>query len=112
MPADIDRDVADLKGAAALPRKNGELVFNQPWEGRIFGMALALRSQTPYAWSDFRERLERQIAAAGPSDDGSRYYEHWLGAFEALLNDMELLTPAELERRAHEYEIGLREEVF
>ncbi len=37
-----DRGVSDLTGDEALPRKNGELVFNEPWEGRAFGLAAAL----------------------------------------------------------------------
>lgn len=31
-----------MSGAAALPRRNGELVFEAPWQGRAFGLALAL----------------------------------------------------------------------
>jgi nitrile hydratase accessory protein len=110
--SDIDREVADLKGSAAMPRKNGELVFNQPWEGRAFGLALALRELSPYPWEAFRERLEREIAQADPDQDGSHYYERWVGAFERLLADEDLVGAEELERRAHEYREGLREEVF
>ena len=36
------REIADMSGQAALPRKNGELVFDEPWQGRVFGMAVAL----------------------------------------------------------------------
>ena len=105
----IDREVA---ATPRLPRKNGELVFNAPWEGRAFGMTLALRERRPFPWADFRDRLEREIAAAGPDDDGTRYYERWLAAFERLLADAGVVDPAELERRTHEYLEGEREEVF
>ena len=37
-----DRLIANMEGSAALPRKNGELVFEAPWEGRAFGIAVAL----------------------------------------------------------------------
>jgi nitrile hydratase accessory protein len=110
--SDIDREVADLKGPAAMPRRNGELVFNQPWEGRAFGMAVALRDSHPFGWEAFRDRLEREIAAAGPADDGTRYYERWLAAFEQLLVNEGLVNSRELALRAHEYREGLREEVF
>ncbi len=105
----IDREVADTP---RLPRQNGELVFNAPWEGRAFGMTLALREAEPFDWADFRTRLEREIAAAGPADDGTRYYERWLAAFERLLEDAGLVDQAELERRTREYLEGEREEVF
>ena len=109
---DVDREVADLKGPAAMPRRNGELVFNQPWEGRAFGMAVALRDSHRFGWEAFRVRLEREIAAAGPADDGTRYYERWLAAFEHLLVDEGLVSSDELILRAVEYRDGLREEVF
>jgi len=105
----IDREVAETP---KLPRKNGELVFTAPWEGRAFGMTLALRAQDPFPWTDFRVRLEREIAAAGPEDDGTRYYECWLAAFERLLEERGLLDSKELEARTHEYLDGEREEVF
>lgn len=109
---EVDREVADLNGPAALPRRNGELVFNRPWEGRAFGMAVALRSKRPYPWSAFQERLEREIATAGPADDGSHYYERWVAAFERLLVDEGLVGAEELQGRVREYREGLREEVF
>ena len=37
-----DRRIEDLGDSLAVPRKNGELVFEAPWEGRVFGMAVAL----------------------------------------------------------------------
>jgi nitrile hydratase accessory protein len=108
----VDREVADFKGPAAMPRRNGELVFNQPWEGRAFGMAVGLRDSQVLRWEAFRDRLEREIAAAGPADDGTHYYERWLAAFEQLLVEEGLVSSEELTHRADEYRKGLREEVF
>ena len=107
--ADVDAEVAATR---SIPRKNGELIFNSPWEGRAFGIALALRASRPYPWDDFRERLEREVAAAGPADDGSRYYERWVAALAALLADRGLIDHEELDRRTREYLDGVREEVF
>ena len=42
---DIDREIANMQGATALPRKNGELIFYEPWEGRVFGMAITLHGE-------------------------------------------------------------------
>ena len=39
---EVDPRIANLDSSAALPRKNGELVFKAPWEGRAFGMAVVL----------------------------------------------------------------------
>ena len=109
---DVDAEIARATGPATLPRRNGELVFTAPWQGRAFGMAVALRQGGRFAWRDFQERLEREIAAAGPHDDASRYYEHWLAALERLAVDRGLVDGEELGRRAGEYRSGLRDEVF
>jgi nitrile hydratase accessory protein len=87
----------------ALPRSNGELVFAEPWEGRVFSLALALRSRRPYAWTTFGEKL-----AAALRDDSQNYYEAWLRAFESLLIDGGLISEDELHFRASEYRRGIR----
>ena len=53
----------DATGPEAPPMANGELVFEAPWQGRIFGMATHLAEQGVYAWDDFRARLIARIAA-------------------------------------------------
>jgi nitrile hydratase accessory protein len=112
MTQSIDRQVTDLQGRAALPRKNGELVFEHPWEGRVFGLALALRARRPYPWAEFRDRLETEIATAGDDDAGLHYYEWWTRAFESVLVDEGIVSREELARRTWEYRRGLRDEVF
>ena len=108
----VEREIADARGPEAPPRRNGELVFNAPWEGRAFGMALAVRGRSPFPWDEMRELLEGRIAAAGPADDGSHYYEHWVAALEELLERRSLLSRAEVDRRTREYLGGERDEVF
>ena len=105
----IDRRVADLAGQAALPRKNGELVFEAPWEGRALGMAVVLSQGGRYDWEEFRQRLIQQIGQAEPEQ---AYYASWLAALEALLLDKGLLSPAELATRTADFESGARDEVF
>jgi nitrile hydratase accessory protein len=109
---DVDREIADARGSAAPPRKNGELVFNAPWEGRAFGMALAVRAQHRYSWRRLQSLLERRITAAGPADDGSHYYEHWIASLEDLLVEGGLISRADLDRRTEEYLAGERDQVF
>lgn len=110
--SDIDREIADARGSAAPPRKNGELVFKAPWEGRAFGMALAVRARHRYSWRELQELLERRITDAGPADDGSRYYEHWMASLEDLLVRGGFISHADLDRRTEEYLSGDRDQVF
>ena len=47
----------------APPRRNGQLLFERPWEGRMFAVALALSRDGHYEWEDFRQSLIASIAA-------------------------------------------------
>ena len=98
MTTSADPRIAIMDDETALPRKNGELVFNAPWEGRIFGMAVALNDQGAYDWDAFRDRLKDSIATAESAGDDSSYYERWLRSFESLLLDRGLVSVEELDR--------------
>ncbi len=105
-----DERVGLMEGPSALPRKNGELVFEAPWEGRVFGMAVALSDHRLYGWDEFRARLIDEIATAEAATAGSTYYERWLAALETLLTARGVITRAELDVRAAEYLSGERED--
>src|SRR5262249_61951348 len=62
---EASRLVANMEGVIAVPRKNGELVFEAPWEGRVFGMAVALYDQRHYTWAEFQRSLIDEIARVG-----------------------------------------------
>lgn len=87
----------------APPRSNGELLFQRPWEGRAFGMAIALSKKGHYEWEDFRQELITSIAeweATHSKDDPDwDYYQRWLLALEQLILQTYLIDPDELEKR-------------
>lgn len=95
----------DLLGTINLPRRNGALVFDAPWEGRSFGLALALHERGLFQWEEFRQQLKRSIA----EDPGGDYYERWLLALERLLLQKGLLTQSEIANRVDEHARGERE---
>jgi nitrile hydratase accessory protein len=71
-----------------LPRANGELVFEEAWQGRALGLGVVVLQRTGAAWSEFRDHLAAAIAAHAPSPGESAataYYTAWLDAVEALL---------------------------
>ncbi len=105
-----DKQIANMEEGIALPRKNGELVFEAPWEGRAFGMAVALNENGEYDWSEFQSMLAAEIADAGQSYDSSTYYERWLASLENLLLDKGILEAKELEARTTEYASGERDD--
>jgi len=108
----VERLVADMTGPAAVPRKNGELVFAEPWQGRAFGMAVALSEQGAFDWEEFRQELIAQVAAAEGRGGPFEYYEIWLATFERLLAVKGLVSGAEVEECAFQFEFGERDEVF
>ena len=106
MSTGTDGRISEMQGELSLPRSNGELVFAAPWEGRAFGIAVALNEGGAYEWSDFQRRLAEEIAAAPPDDEGSVYYERWLASLERLLLEQGMITREELENRFAAYESG------
>lgn len=95
----------DVDGPAAPPRSNGELVFAEPWEGRAFGLAMAMVDRGAITYDAFRARLIARIAAwerAHPDGAEFRYYRCWLGALEDELAEHGLLAQADLVARSAE----------
>ena len=88
---------AAVGAAAPLPRDNGELVFEEPWQGRALGMGVVSLERAGASWEDFRRHLVAAIAARSPRDGESAataYYAAWLDALEALLAERGLLPSA------------------
>jgi nitrile hydratase accessory protein len=99
---------ASMIGSAdAPPRSNGELLFQRLWEGRAFGMAIALSKKGHYEWEDFRQELISSIAdwekEHGEYDPDWDYYERWLLALEHLLFELDLVDRQELETRTAQF---------
>jgi nitrile hydratase accessory protein len=107
-----DRQIADMDGASALPRKNGELVFDAAWEARIFGMTISMHDRQLFAWNEFRAELIEEIAEADRANSESTYYERWLAAFEHLLIEKGLVSQDELAARVEDFESGRRDDAF
>lgn len=112
MATNTDSSIADMEGPAALPRQNGELVFEAPWEGRAFGLAVVLNEAGRYPWPAFRDQLVAQIAGDEAKGIESTYYERWLASLEELLVAQGLVDRGELEARAQEYASGDRADEF
>jgi nitrile hydratase accessory protein len=105
-----DPRIAIMDGESALPRRNGELVFQTPWEGRAFGLAVAMNDRGLYHWNEFRARLVARVAAGDAAGDSATYYERWLAALETLLLERGFVTREELDHRTAEYASGERDD--
>jgi hypothetical protein len=80
-----------------VPRRNGELAFEAPWQSRVFGLAAAvIETRFGKDWEPFRVRLIAAIAA----DEERPYWESWTAALEELLLTTGLLSAGDLEQVA------------
>ena len=71
------------------------MVFDAPWESRLFGVTLALVEAERFAWSEFQQRLidaVRLWESDHPDGEGYRYYERWAEALESLLDDLGIVA--------------------
>lgn len=95
------------KSETPLPRSNGELVFEEPWESRAFGMAAALADQGVFSWTDFQHVLIAAIADYERDHDSIekpyRYYERWFAALEALIVNYGLIAAKDIDARTEDY---------
>jgi nitrile hydratase accessory protein len=92
----LSPEVTAMVGPSAMPRDNGALVFEAPWQGRAFGSAVAAVQGLGLPWDEFREHL---IAAIADQPDRP-YYESWVSALEAFVVAHGLATVGEVDRRA------------
>ena len=93
----------DISGAAAPPRRNGELVFSEPWQSRAFGMVMALCDRGHLEWEEFRQELIAAVAAWETEHPDGRdydYWRRWLEALESISSRRGLVSPAEVDGRA------------
>jgi nitrile hydratase accessory protein len=96
--------VLDVDGPAAPPRRNGELVFQAPWESRLFGVTISLQRAGLFEWEEFRRLLIEEIGAwerQGHAQAEWSYYERWASALERLLASKGLCASGDLARRVH-----------
>lgn len=88
----------DVEGPAAPPRANGELVFDEPWQRRLFATTMALCEAGAFTYGEFRQRLIDEIdTTPGP------YWWSWQDALEHLLAERRLCQPDELAARAETF---------
>ena len=74
-----------------------ERVFAEPWQAQAFALAVRLSQQGHFTWKEWVAALAQELAT-DPTDDGNRYYVHWLAALERLVIEKSLCTRADLAR--------------
>ena len=107
--------LAGILETEAVPTDgDDEVVFDAPWQARVFGLAVALyEADDGRDWAAFQRDLAGRIGAADPArmqgDVEAAYYREWLECLEDDLVDSGVLEPDEIDRRAHEFTAGERD---
>jgi nitrile hydratase accessory protein len=93
-------------GPGSPPRSNGELIFEAPWESRVFGMAVALSDEGAFTLADFQQSLIGAISeweSLGKPSESFRYYECWLVALERLVAVNLPVPVSDIDERATDF---------
>lgn len=80
-----------------ITREPNEPVFHEPWEGRVFGLTMALMPLLGRNVDAFRfaqERLSRDVYLSG-------YYRRWLAGLETRLTEAGLLNADAVDGHLH-----------
>ncbi len=70
-----------------LARRDGEPVFDEPWQAQVLGVASSLVDRGLFSarvWSETLGATLRQAAADGAPDNSTTYYEAVLATLEQL----------------------------
>ncbi|MEU4091769.1 nitrile hydratase subunit beta [Streptomyces sp. NPDC026673] len=93
--------IADMGGTPGWgpvrPPRAGEPVFEEPWQGRAFALAILSTRVSGYTVDGFRHAQER-LDRAAYLDEG--YFGRWLNAAELMLTESAVLAPSAVEARA------------
>lgn len=95
-------DMGGMHGFGPIPREANEPAFHAGWERRMFAITLAAFARRIFNVDEFRRAIE-QIPAADYLR--ASYYERWMRAFIALLQEKNIASAEEIEsasRQAHD----------
>jgi hypothetical protein len=92
----VRADLLDVEGVAAPPRRNGEVVFDAPWQSRVFGLCAAV---VEFCFAGDREPFRRQLIAAVAAAPDRPYWDSWTFALQQLVVEADVLDELSIERR-------------
>ena len=107
--------LAQIEETISYFRKNGEIAFSAPWEGRIFAMAVLLHEKGLFPWKTFNQQFVQEInqfEREHPERDvAHEYYRLWLTALEKVLLGGGWVAQEQLKQRTEEFATGARHHV-
>ena len=98
-------DMGGMHGLGPVVREEGEPVFHEAWEGRVFALVMATA-----AWGRWNVDISRHSIERMPPAEylASSYYERWLAGLERRLVEHGVLSREDIDRRVAELRAGTR----
>ena len=73
--------------------------FAAPWEAQVFALVVSLQAAGLFTWSDWADRLGREIRPEGAPERAADYAA-WLATLEAILAERGVAGPESVAARA------------
>lgn len=97
-------DLGGMHGFGPVPIEQQNYVFRYDWQRRAFALVQALASPTPYCADQHRQEIERIQPLDYLRLD---YFERWVIATEALIEQAGLVSRTELATGKQEFSVDL-----
>jgi Nitrile hydratase beta subunit len=91
----VNAELVGVDGPAAPPRRNGELVFDAPWQSRVFGLCAAIVAT---CFDGDREPFRQRLIAAIAAEPERPYWDSWTVALQRLVVDEGVIDEFAIER--------------
>lgn len=92
--------------AAGAPESSP--TFAEPWQARVFAVAMLASKQGCFTWSEWTRALGRELQQHAPDAAGQAteagYFDCWLSALQSLLVGKGVVGQGELLARRNEWE--------
>lgn len=93
-------------GSLSLPEdmkiplgSNGDPVFAEPWEARVFALVVSTHQQGLFEWKDFQQLLVKEIRHSEKHGESRPYYLNWALAAEKLFESLGSLQHSDVDQR-------------
>jgi nitrile hydratase accessory protein len=87
---------SDLK----IPLGNdGDPVFIEPWEAKVFALVVSAHNQGQFEWKEFQHLLVDEISHSEKQGEPLPYYLNWAIAAERLFESLGSLRRSDVDQR-------------
>ena len=98
-------DLGGMMGFGRIEREANEPMFHEPWERQAFGILLQSSGNVGFSDDHLRANIEHIPPLAYLQ---ASYYERWVRALEAFLDERNIVTQAEIVARMEEIGVPSR----